>query len=78
LGAKLFHVDKALIAASCNCANTPKNCMLQPGWHMCDQHTPFSQNQHSFYYLLLEKMWQFAVLWIDIKYTLIYTFHNAQ
>jgi hypothetical protein len=76
--ADLFHVDKELIAVSCNCANAPKNSMLQPGWHMCDQHTSFSQNQISFYYLLWEKMLQFAMLWIDIKYMLIYTFHNAE
>jgi hypothetical protein len=50
-----FHADMELRAAFCNCANMPKTCMLQPGWHMCDQHTSFSQNQLNFYCLLLEK-----------------------
>jgi len=56
VGPELFHVGMELIAASCSSANVPKNCMLQLGWHMCHKHTPFSQNQLSFYYLLLEKM----------------------
>jgi len=72
--AKLLRADKELIAASCNCVSAPKNCMLQPGWHMYDQHMSFSQNHLSFHYLLFEKMWQFAVLWIDIKYMMIYIY----